>query len=301
MQVKEIMIPILIIIGFPIICKLIGVFKVKLEIKSIKNMDPYIYYRELPNNYGIGVTSLLFDSNIENYKDIVAIILDLCARKYLKLIKQGDKYLIQILKPEDDNLLSNEKYILRLITKNDIKNIDYKLWYDMCFFDGKRLGVYAEPKKIKESKLRKTIVITVCLLWIIIIIYGCKKLIDILPDETIAIIFSGLFIAGLGCRILPEGMSFYRYEQEKNLYRTSKGKKELLKLNAFKAFINDFGNFVGKNAEEVELWDRYLSYAQVFGLTKQLMKTGYKQLVENSSFIIDDIENINLNNIEVIK
>ena len=47
------------------------------------------------------------------------------------------------------------------------------------------------------------------------------------------------------------------------------------------------------------LWDRYLSYAQVFGLTKELMDSGYKELVENASFIIDNIENINMQNIEV--
>ena len=85
------------------------------EYKNIKKNNPYIYYRELPNNYGIGVTSLLFDSKIENYKDIIAVILDLCAKKYLSLIKrEDDKYYIKVLKNIDNELLSNEKYILDL-------------------------------------------------------------------------------------------------------------------------------------------------------------------------------------------
>ena len=54
-----------------------------------------------------------------------------------------------------------------------------------------------------------------------------------------------------------------------------------------------------KNVEEVVIWDRYLSYAQVFGLTKEIMKSGYNQLVDNSSFKIDNIENINLDNIKI--
>lgn len=91
----------------------------------------------------------------------------------------------------------------------------------------------------------------------------------------------------------------YKNIIENTLFKTQKGVEELQKLNSFKAFISDFGYFVDKKVDEVVLWDRYLSYAQVFGLTKEIMKSGYKELVENSSFQIDDIENINLYNIEI--
>ena len=40
--------------------------------------------------------------------------------------------------------------------------------------------------------------------------------------------------------------------------------------------------------------------AQVFGLTKDIMKTGYSKLIKNSSFQIDDINNINFDNIEIL-
>ena len=91
----------------------------------------------------------------------------------------------------------------------------------------------------------------------------------------------------------------YNKELSKTLTLTSNGINELNKLKAFKAFINDFGNFANKYPDEIVLWDRYLSYAQVFGLTKEIMKTGYSQLVKNSSFQIDDINNINFDNIEI--
>ena len=92
----------------------------------------------------------------------------------------------------------------------------------------------------------------------------------------------------------------YEITLNNHLKRTNKGIRELQKLISFQNFLSDFGNFVDKHPEEVVLWDRYLSYAQVFGLTKEIMSSGYKQLVENSSFTIDNIENINLYNIEVI-
>ena len=33
--------------------------------------NPYTYFRELPSDFGVGVTSILFDSTIENNKDII--------------------------------------------------------------------------------------------------------------------------------------------------------------------------------------------------------------------------------------
>ena len=34
--------------------------------KKIENQNKYLYYRELPNHFGIGVNTLLIDSKIEN-------------------------------------------------------------------------------------------------------------------------------------------------------------------------------------------------------------------------------------------
>ena len=91
----------------------------------------------------------------------------------------------------------------------------------------------------------------------------------------------------------------YNMTLNNHLSRTEKGVMELQKLLSFKAFLIDFSNIVSRKPEEVILWDRYLSYAVVFNLTKDIMKSGYKQLVENSSFQIDDIDNITINNIEI--
>ena len=64
--------------------------------------------------------------------------------------------------------------------------------------------------------------------------------------------------------------------------------------------FNSWDNCLHQKCEDgLVLWDRYLSYAQVFGLTKEIMKTGYPKLVKNSSFQIDDINNITFDNIEI--
>ncbi len=308
---------------------IIGVLKGKIfinkENRAIKKNNPYIYYRELPNNYGIGVATLLFDSKIENYKDIIAVILDLCARKYLSLIKEEDKYCIKILKGLDNTLLSNEKYILNLIISQDIKNINYNEWYDYCLQDGIKLDLYFHNENTKrrigsglvtkkETEHLKKMHRNISLFMGAFMFFT-----SLISGELVKGIFYSLstFILFYLVLIIPFYIIFVgicivnMFKMQKNtnydialnnhLTRTKKGVVELQKLISFQSFLSDFGNFVDKCPEEVVLWDRYLSYAQVFGLTKEIMKTGYNKLVDNSSFNIDNIDNITIDNIEVKK
>ena len=78
----------------------------------------------------------------------------MCAKKYLNLEKQGDKYIIKVLKGIDNSLLSNEKYILSLVLNNDVKNISYKKWFNYCMQDGMNLGLYTHTiQKIRLINL----------------------------------------------------------------------------------------------------------------------------------------------------
>lgn len=314
---------------FSVICFLIarrGSSKAEKEIrkenKYLEKTNPYIYFRELPNYYGIGVTTLLMDSTIENYKDIVAVILDLCARKYLNLEKHDKKYVIKVLKGIDSDLLSNEKYIMSLILCNEVKNINYSEWFDYCMNDGINLGLYAHeihendmvnPSATAQKRFKNDEVIKV----VISLIVSCALFFVSYKDDLVIAVLSSIFcfpfmyfvltiVFGVSTpfREIFKKANYYKNEMyveglNNKLIRTEKGIDEVQKLYSFKAFINDFGHFVDKKPEEVVLWDRYLSYAQVFGLTKSIMKTGYEQLVNNSSFKIDSIDNITMYNIEV--
>ena len=293
------------------------------EDNIVKKTNPYIYYRKLPNDYGIGVISLLVDSKLENYKDIIAVILDLCAKKYLFLEKTDNKYYIKVLKGIDNKLLSNERYILGLIISNNLININYQEWYSYCLQDGINLGVYyhvdrqqseldnkARPIsfRIKYVKMVASIVVIIMTFLTLLMENYSKLSVNCLNNMFVIISFFVimfvLFFVTLYQKKIKDKNEYqkkttYNMTLNNHLYRTEKGVKELQKLLSFKNFLMDFGNIVSKSPLEVVLWDRYLSYAVVFNLTKDIMKIGYKQLIENSSFQIDDIDNITINNIEI--
>lgn len=243
--------------SLPLILHILGMFKGKIKRirlrKKVKSTNPYIYYRELPNLYGIGIASLLLDSTIENEKDIVAIILNLCAKKYLMLKKENEKYVVKVLKNIDSNLLGNEKYIMFLILNNQLTNIDYDEWFNYLIGDGLSLGLFTEPKEYRQGK------------------------------NMLKSVYYGGYLSSLKTYLEP----------------TETGIKELQKLLSFKNFLKDFGTFAEKNPEEIILWDYYLCYAQVFGLTDSILKSGYDKLIKNSSFEIEDLDSVHLNEISI--
>jgi uncharacterized membrane protein len=62
--------------------------------------------------------------------------------------------------------------------------------------------------------------------------------------------------------------------------RSVKGSEHYYKWKAFKKFLKDFGRFDFKNLPEVSLWERYMVYATLFGLAKEVSKAMNVQIKE---------------------
>jgi len=291
------------------------------QLKNIKLDNPYIYFRSVPNDYGIGISSLLLDSKIEPYKDIVAVILDLCARGYLRLEKQDNNYNVRVLNNNLDNLISNEKYVMNSIIDNNLSSFDYNKWYLLCVEDGKNLelfnidNTYVDKLKdsnfsvedeynkyIKRYRIICLLLSALCLLskdgvgiiWMIFS-YIILRMVLFFPLCWLPLVVRGF----VNMARIAEKQTIKMYLTN-HLHLTQKGIDEVHKLTSFAKFIDDFGSFASKNPEEIVIWDRYLSYAHVFALTDKIINSGYEQIVKNGSFDIDDANNINLNNINTL-
>ncbi len=313
---------------------IIGKLRAKRKIlqsrRQVQLTNPYQYYKELPNNFGIGVATLLANSTIENEKDITAALLDLCAQGYLRLSRHSDRYVIQILPPPARTPLSNEAYLLDLIHNNSLHKLDYHKWYQLCVNDGVSLGLFRPIKfpapvkqrltksqrKITQAKAKKAEkIVQRCLIIYFILGFALIPLSAfLLPSEVVGTvvgiyIFSGVIvvitllaiylIVMAGLQFREASTNTYKSTLERHLQRTDKGVTELQKLLAFKQFLAQFNTFVDKNPEAVILWDHYLSYAQVFGLAQEIMNSGYNQLIDNAAFKIDDINHITKDNIQI--
>lgn len=302
------------------------------EIKKIQLENPYIYFREIPNNYGVGVSGLLLDFNLDQ-NDLIAAILDLCAKRYIIINEKDDCFEIVHLKDNYNNLLDNEIFILNWILSNqsqELKKFDYQEWRYLVKQDALKLGL-TEHRKVDHdaattiadsiTKTEKRIVFLifiVCFLGI-----SLYTFIGFMNDAGIALselfsnighIFVGLmdtinsmivggFISGAILLILWlivlmfhsfKSSKEYAYNKEMidTPILTALGNSEIQKLYALGNFIKDFGRFADKHISEIVIWEHYFSYAQLFDLTNYLLNTNYKQLTENECFKIKDTSKI---------
>lgn len=326
-----------ILIVTSVISHLIGRFGGKIHYAYykhyLKKNNPYQYYRELPNNFGVAIASLIVDSSIENKKDIIAVILDLCAKGYLELEKDfNNNYNIKILNNDINQLLPNEQYVIRSITDGKLKQFNYTQWYNCCKNDAIRLGLITEDnnninaqRKRKSSFLKKlfklSVLIGTIVMFILVFNANQDKMSQMVDntDETVqnvinvttmvaafvASLIGGVLIAILVVMLFSPIYAVlatiknsvqlgYKIEKGRRLNLTEYGKAEVKKLFAFEAFLKDFGLFASKNPEEITLWEYYLSYAQVFGLTDEILKTGYKQIIKKGSIQLEDINTISV-------
>ena len=310
----------IIIITFALIGDIIGKLKarhiVKREIKKAVLPNPYIYFRELPVTYGIGVSSILLDFSIEENKDVIATILDLCSRNYLNLVQTNKEIKFTTKNSDTSNLLENELYIYDILTKKVKDKFDIQKWKKFCYEDALKLGLVEKRNGIetveeiskkygnKKHILTKILALLPPILFFIQFLKSDEA--NIFTDVMFfSLCITGYFICYLILRFFVSIIESFNMNKKisRSIYlmshptRSYKAKEDLNKLYAFAKFLNDFGLFAEKNIAEIKLWNYYLSYAVLFGLTKNIMKTNYKKLLYNDSFEINNINMLNYNNI----
>ena len=78
--------------------------------------------------------------------------------------------------------------------------------------------------------------------------------------------------------------------------RTANGNELYTKWHALRNFLNDFGTFSEKELPEIALWEKYLVYANIFGLADKLRK----QMEVKVPNLNDDISGMNMRDYWVI-
>lgn len=297
------------------------------EINKINLENPYIYYREIPNQHGIGVSAYLLGYNIE-YKDVFAAIIDLSAKKYFRIIRNRNKYEIINNNKDTSSLLSNEKYLLDWLISNKTK-FDIKSWKELIKNDAINLNlvfsgnsdkdyVKEEQKYNKALKLfpavndfkdfmrlsvsKVSIFFVICLITIMFLIGNVEMALSVIlfSPFLFGIMFLFLFFFIYLPYVLFREGNFFGYK-DYYLKLTDYGIQEYHELYSLGRFLNDFGDIVNKRADEVIIWEQYLSYAILFKINKKLVNSGYEKILINDCFTIDNPERININKNIIVK
>lgn len=276
--------------------------KLKKEIKKVKLENPYLYFRDIPNDYGIGVYAFLLDYKL-NKRDFKAALIDLSAKGYLKLLATNNSLRIELTSKDNTNLLKNEKYILNWLNENsNIKKFKISEWKKYIIEDILDLKI-GEKRKMKEldddkyTKLHKVLTITslfliTAVLAVLFIIVYIGKPIDVFSIIIFLVLvpiisfFPVYLIIGLIMVLFSSFDIASYYKLSKSLKYTEKTKDVIRTIYALGAFIKDFSLFADRNINEIIIWERYFSYAYLLGLNDSL-DLKYSKIYNNEHFKID--------------
>ena len=239
--------------------------------KEVKTNFDMEYNREFIDDYDVTNIEYLFDKRITE-KAFSTSILNLIYKKNIKF-EEIDKKNYKFIKVSDENTSDAEKDLMKIIfddagngsevtlkeIKDYAKTLDgetspflkgFNSWKDAVVDSSKKLNFYENNTKIK-------------------LYFGLYSLIGFLILYLFVKIESFNILAIITL-ILTIVYIIYILSFNK---RTPKGAIDYAKWSAFKRFLNDFGRFDEKELPEITLWERYLVYANIFGIADKVGKT----------------------------
>ena len=264
-----------------------------------KNKIKDIYIRDIDVNYNPAIVSYLMNGKIEQNKDLVAVLLNLCAENILKIEydKTGKLNIIDMhndLKVENlsnSDMIAYEMFITKITTSKINK------WKKAVYEEYKTYNFSKENKHSLANSMVILYLAFIIIVFIAIFVFG-KNGILVLPGkygQIFVYVLVSIFFAVWETSIFSSTkiiLNKINNKDENNTFKdiyTKKGAKEYDKWIKFKRFVKDFSNIDKAELESIVIFEKYLAYAIALNVNKE-----YKEVEFN---IIKDKINIDINNI----
>ena len=231
------------------------------------------YNREFIDDYDVTAIEYLYDKKITE-KGFSTSILNLIYKKKISFEKLDKKdYKFTRTTVDESELNEGEKKVMdilfnkagsnNMVTLKDIKKYakevngttspflkGFDTWKSIVTNESEKLNFYENNRSVK-LKFSLYALVSILILYLDIKLSMFNLLAFIVVISTI------VYIIYL--------VSFNK--------RTIRGNLDYNKWKAFERFLKDFGRFDEKELPEIKLWERYLVYANIFGLADKVSKT----------------------------
>lgn len=240
--------PVILAICFAIICFFAKIFN---SGRPVINFDKG-YIRELPKHCSPAICSLIYDLKIDVYKDYTATVLYLCIKKYIKLMKDGNSYKLEVIDGKDySNLGICEEYVLDTIRGKDI--FDENKFKQNIIIESKLKELMTNKNDEKKYQIAAICIVIILVLYVL---FATKDI-----GLSIVFIVCGVFIVWLGERSVKS----YVPVVDTDYKRTKDGKKIAILLGGLKRYIKDYTLIREKEIEYVQILEDYIPYALALG------------------------------------
>lgn len=276
---KGIILTITAILLIVIVTKLYSILRNKVLVRSSGAQQ--IYVRDTPSKISPAVVSYLYNQKIEKEKDLIATILNLCAKKAIKLeFNEDNKVIIKDIKNSGIELTKDEEYIYNWLTKKVVGNFRFSKWETIV------KNEYYKNRFSNKSKFNFTNIsrwlyfATFIFIFVSVALFGDKiNRSETLVEGVMTVLLVSFAISFLGGIITAVKQILLKSSDTNSIY-TKKGAKELNKWNKFKKFIEDFSLIKDANVQSIIVLERYLAYGIALGVNKNYDELEFKELSE---------------------
>lgn len=252
----------------------------KMYQKYDKEYEPQFkgqYFRDFPKEYGPEIVGYLFHHKIDT-NELSAAILNLISDKVISVEEIGKKdYRLTYLPKERELKKSDQILIAWLFGKiGDDNQVTLKEIQDFAkkkydpFIDNYEKWKSAALEEAEDQNFFEH--------------FSSKQALAVLYSisgvalAVITMMFTEQIILPLIIIVLSIiGILYFSLMKK----RTKSGNEDYAKWKGLRNFLNDFGNFEAKELPEIQLWEKYLVYATVFGIAKKLsqqMEIKFKEM-----------------------
>ena len=258
--------------------------------KELKTNFDMEYNREFINDYDVTNIEYLFDKKITE-KAFSTSILNLIYKKNIK-IEQIDKKDYKLIKVNTDNVSESEEYLMKMIFDN-IGNKEYVLLSQIKKYAKEVHGTTSEfltsfttwQNKVTSESIKNNFYESNTKIKVLGVLFS---LVGYLVFYVMGR-FNGFNLFSIIIFICALVFMIYVLIFNK---RTKRGAEDYQKWKAFKRFLEDFGRFDEKELPEIVLWERYLVYANIFGIADKAgktMKIKFNEINTNNQYSNGDL------------
>lgn len=258
--------------------------------KELKTNFDMEYNREFINDCDVTNIEYLFDKKITE-KAFSTSILNLIYKKNIK-IEQIDKKDYKLIKVNTDNVSESEEYLMKMIFDN-IGNKEYVLLSQIKKYAKEVHGTTSEfltsfttwQNKVTSESIKNNFYESNTKIKVLGVLFS---LVGYLVFYVMGR-FNGFNLFSIIIFICALVFMIYVLIFNK---RTKRGAEDYQKWKAFKRFLEDFGRFDEKELPEIVLWERYLVYANIFGIADKVgktMKIKFNEINTNNQYSNGDL------------
>lgn len=242
------------------------------------------YYRDILYGYGACELSWIDDFKLEIPKDIIAELLQLENKKFIKINENN----IELLENFDTNTLNEtQKYLLSCIEDGKVKNVSQIKLQETVRKDAlqhKIVEQREESKKKKKKRMVKAILIAVIVNIVMKVAFNIisemnfeNNMIPIISFIIYAIVF---IIFSFYPMILIISYIIYNIKSTLDPYfRTKEGEELNRSIEGLKNYLKDYTLLDEQEKDGIVVWEEYLVYSVLFNQNKKMIEK-YKSIVK---------------------